>query len=142
MEIRDLAHFQAFMNACSAILLVTAYYFIRSGNREAHKKTMFAALGSSTLFLISYLIYHWHINQTPFNGQGDIRIVYFTILIIHIIAAAVCLPMIILTVWRALHARFPMHKKIARWTFPLWLFVSVSGLVVYAMAFHIYPPAV
>ena len=142
MEIRDLAHFQALMNALSAVLLITGYYFIRSGNRNAHQKAMLSAVGTSALFLVSYLIYHWHIGQTPFNGEGNVRYVYFTILIVHIIAATICLPMILITLFRAYRQVFDKHKKIARFTLPLWLFVSVSGLVVYAMAFHIYPPAI
>ena len=139
MEIQDLAHFQAFLNGLSLVLLLSAFAFIRAGNREAHKKTMISAVAVSGVFLISYLTYHYHIRHTPFGGEGIIRPVYFTILIVHIIAAALCLPMIIVTLLRAWKARFDRHKGIARWTLPLWLFVSFSGLVVYTMAFHIYP---
>ncbi|RED50841.1 DUF420 domain-containing protein [Aestuariispira insulae] len=141
MEIQDLAHFQAFCNALSLVLLTVAYFFIRSGRREAHKRTMIGAITVSAIFLASYLTYHYHIGQTPFSGEGFIRPVYFTILIIHILAAVICLPMIITTILRAWKKRFDRHKAIARYTLPLWLFVCVSGLVVYAMAFHIYPPS-
>ncbi|MDV7338706.1 DUF420 domain-containing protein [Terasakiella sp. A23] len=142
MEILDiLPHFQASLNAISLILITLAFLAVKSGDKERHKKLMISALAVSTIFLISYLYYHAHIGHVPFNGEGGIRSVYFTILFTHIAFAALALVMIIMTVLRAIKGDFIRHKAIARYTFPVWAFVCASGIVVYVMAFHIYGAA-
>lgn len=133
-----LPHLQATLNGISLILISLAYVAIRSGNKERHKKLMLSALAVSSVFLVSYLTYHAQVGHVPFEGVGGIRIVYFSILFTHIACAALCLVMILMTAFRALKGTFERHKKIARWTLPLWGFVCVSGIVIYVMAFHIY----
>jgi len=133
-----LPHFQAILNAISLILIVSAYIAIKSGNKERHIKLMISALGVSSIFLVSYLIYHANVGHVPFEGVGPVRYFYFSLLIIHIICAVVALVMIIMTVLRAWKGIFEKHKAIARWTFPIWAFVCASGIVIYLMAFHIY----
>ena len=100
---------------------------------------MVSALGTSTLFLISYLTYHYHVGSIHFAGQGRVRALYFTILISHTILAAAILPLAMITVYRALRGRFDRHVRIARWTLPIWLYVSVTGVIVYFMLYHLYP---
>lgn len=129
----------AILNSASAILLLTGRYFIKQGNRQAHKKFMIATVVTSVLFLISYLTYHAYHGATKFPGEGWIRPVYFTILISHTILAATIVPLVIITLRRGLIASFDKHKWIARWTFPLWLYVSVTGVVIYVMLYHLYP---
>jgi len=102
---------------------------------------MGSALGTSTLFLVSYLVYHYQVGSMPFTGRGGIRALYFTILISHTVLAAVIPPLALLTVSRALRGRFDRHVRIARWTLPLWLYVSVTGVIIYLMLYHLYPPA-
>ncbi|SCA54867.1 Predicted membrane protein [Candidatus Terasakiella magnetica] len=134
-----LPHFQAILNAVSLILICLAFIAVKSGDKERHKKLMIAALAVSSVFLVSYLYYHAHIGHVPFKGEGGIRTVYFTILFTHILMAAIALVLIIMAVWRALIKQdYTSHKKVARFTFPIWAFVCASGIVVYVMAFHIY----
>ncbi len=133
-----LPHLNASLNAISLILISLAFLAVKSGNKEKHKKLMISALSVSAVFLVSYLYYHANIGHTPFKGEGGIRPVYFTILFTHIGFAALALVLIILTVLRAFLQKFDQHKKIARFTFPVWVFVCVSGIVVYVMAFHLY----
>jgi uncharacterized membrane protein YozB (DUF420 family) len=125
----------AALNTLSAALLVTGFFYIRSKNRRAHKACMLAALGCSTLFLICYLLYHYQVGSVPFKGQGWIRPVYFAILLTHTILAAAVVPLVLVTVTRGLRERFDAHRRIARWTFPVWLYVSVTGVVVYWMLY-------
>ena len=133
----------ATLNGTSAVLLVSAYRMIRRGRVEAHRALMLAAVGTSTLFLISYISYHlllYHHTHSPsmrFQGQGWSRPLYFTILISHTILAVTIVPLVIITLSRALRERFDKHREIARWTFPLWLYVSVTGVVIYVMLYHI-----
>jgi putative membrane protein len=138
MSISELPTLNAILNSVSAILLVTGYFFIRRKNIKAHRASMTGAFGASTLFLISYLTYHYYHGSTKFQGQGAIRAVYFTILITHTILAAAIVPMVFITFSRALKERFDRHRKIARWTLPLWLYVSVTGVVVYLMLYQLY----
>ncbi|WP_417840295.1 DUF420 domain-containing protein [Terasakiella sp.] len=140
MDILDfLPHFQAFLNATSLILICFAFGAVKSGHTIRHKQLMVSALAVSGVFLVSYLYYHAHIGHVPFEGQGIVRPIYFTILFTHIGFAALVLVMIIMAVWRALVRKdFVAHKRIARITFPIWVFVCSSGIVVYIMAFHIY----
>ena len=128
----------AVLNGTSAVLLVIGRGFIARGRMAAHRAVMIAALASSSLFLVSYLYYHYHVGSVHFQGQGVWRTVYFTILITHTILAAVIVPMVIITLSRALRERFDRHRKIARWTFPLWLYVSITGVVIYFMLYQIF----
>lgn len=129
----------AALNATSALLLAVGYLFIRKKKITAHKVCMVSALGTSTLFLISYLTYHYHVGSIRFAGRGGIRILYFAILISHTILAAAIPPLALITVSRALRGRFDRHVRIARWTLPIWLYVSVTGVIVYLMLYHLYP---
>ena|SRR5690242_6761119 len=136
-----LPHLNAFLNGTSAVLLVTGYLFIRARNVNAHRACQVAALVVSTLFLTSYLVYHYHHGSTRFLGTGFVRPVYFTILTSHTILAVVIVPLIAITFYRALRGDFIRHRRIARVTLPLWLYVSVTGVVVYLMLYHFYPHA-
>jgi len=137
MSLADLPALNATLNAIAAVLLIVGYYLIRRGRREAHRRAMLAAFATSTLFLVSYVIYHANIGSRPFTGQGPIRIVYFTILITHVILAAAILPMALITLNHALRGRFERHVPIARWTLPIWLYVSLTGVVVYLMLYQL-----
>ena len=130
----------AFLNGSSAILIGTGYYFIKNGRRNAHKRMMIAAFVTSTLFLISYLYYHLVLRAgvTHFQGQGIWRGVYFSILISHTFLAAVVVPFILITLYRALSGKFVRHRAIARYTFPIWMYVSVTGVVIYVMLYKIF----
>ena len=128
----------ASLNGTSAVLLVVGRGLIKRGRIAAHRVVMITALTSSSLFLASYLYYHWHVGSVHFQGQGWSRPVYFTILISHTILAATIVPMIIITLNRALRERFDKHQAIARWTYPLWLYVSVTGVVIYLMLYKIF----
>lgn len=131
----------ATLNGTSAVLLVTAHDMIKRGRMSAHRALMLTAVGTSSLFLICYLYYHgyvlhWH--SFHFRGHGWSRPVYFSILISHTILAAAIVPLVIITLTRALHERFDRHRAIARWTYPLWLYVSVTGVVIYFMLYHLF----
>lgn len=139
MTISDLPTLNAILNSISAILLTLGYAFIRQNKRDAHRACMISAFVTSTLFLVSYLFYHYHHGSTPFQGQGIVRYVYFTILLTHTVLAAAIVPMIFLTFFRAFKQRFDLHRRIARWTLPFWLYVSVTGVLVYLMLYHLYP---
>ncbi len=132
--------FQAAANTLSILLLSAGYHFIRSGNRVMHRNCMVAALAVSAIFLVSYLTYHHLVGYAPFAGQGWIRPIYFTLLGSHIVLAAVIVPLVLMTVWFAARGNFSRHPKIARWTLPIWLYVAISGVVVYILGFHIYAP--
>jgi putative membrane protein len=139
MSISDLPTLNAILNSISAVLLAIGFLFIRNKNIKAHRACMIGAFATSTLFLISYLIYHYNHGATSFPGQGISRLIYFTVLITHTILAAAIVPMIFITFSRAFRERFDRHRKIARWTLPLWLYVSVTGVFVYLMLYHLYP---
>lgn len=128
----------ATLNGSSAVLLVSARTMIKRGRMAVHRALMLAAVGTSTLFLISYLYYHAHVGNVHFQGQGWSRPVYFTILISHTILATVIVPLVIITLSRGLRQRFDRHRAIARWTYPLWLYVSVTGVVIYLMLYQIF----
>lgn len=128
----------ATLNGTSAVLLLTGRSLIRRGRMAAHRAVMLTALATSTLFLVSYLYYHYHVGSVHFRGQGWSRPIYFTILTSHTILAAVIVPLIIITLTRALRERFDRHRVIARWTYPLWMYVSVTGVIVYVMLYHLY----
>ncbi len=135
-----LPHLNATLNATSFALLVAGLFFILRGKAHAHRICMLAALAVSGLFLISYVIYHLQYGSVRFTGEGFVRPLYFTILITHVILAVVIVPLIALTLRRALRGDFERHKRIARWTYPLWLYVSITGVVVYLMLYKLYPP--
>ncbi|HVQ37271.1 MAG TPA: DUF420 domain-containing protein [Pyrinomonadaceae bacterium] len=134
-----LPHVNAILNTTSAVLLITGYRFIRAQRVDAHRKCQVAAFLTSTLFLISYLTYHYYHGDTRFLGQGIVRPFYFAVLISHVILAVVIVPLILITLYRAARGDFIRHKRIARWTLPLWLYVSVTGVIVYLMLYHFYP---
>jgi uncharacterized membrane protein YozB (DUF420 family) len=134
-----LPHLNAFLNGTSAVLLLTGYSFIRKGNIAAHRTCQVSALIVSIIFLASYLTYHFNHGATRFAGQGLVRPLYFTILTSHTILAVVIVPLVIITFSRALRADFVRHRKIARITLPLWLYVCVTGVIVYLMLYQIYP---
>jgi uncharacterized membrane protein YozB (DUF420 family) len=135
----DQAALNASLNGLSAILLTAGFYFIVNAKIRQHRACMLTAFGVSTAFLISYVIYHVRVGNVRFLGEGWIRPVYFTLLISHVFLAIVILPLAIITLSRALKEKFPAHKRIARWTLPLWLYVSVTGVIVYVMLYHLYP---
>jgi uncharacterized membrane protein YozB (DUF420 family) len=137
--IAALPHVNATLNATSAVLLLAGFRFIRAGRIQAHRNCQVSAVITSTLFLISYLTYHYHHGATRFAGQGLVRPLYFTILTTHTILAVVIVPLILITLFRAARADFVRHRRIARWTLPLWLYVSVTGVIVYVMLYHLYP---
>ncbi|HZP63694.1 MAG TPA: DUF420 domain-containing protein [Terriglobales bacterium] len=126
------------LNGTSAVLLLTGRTLIKHGRMAAHRAVMITALISSSLFLACYLYYHWHVGSVHFEGRGWWRPVYFSILISHTILAAVIVPMIVITLSRALRERFDRHRKIARWTYPLWLYVSVTGVIIYVMLYKLF----
>ncbi|HVP44767.1 MAG TPA: DUF420 domain-containing protein [Terriglobales bacterium] len=126
------------LNATSAVLITTGIGLIRAGRRTAHRGVMIAAVVSSTFFLASYLYYHYHVGSVRFTGQGWIRPLYFAILFTHTVLAATVVPLVIVTLARALGGRLDRHKAIARWTYPLWLYVSVTGVVIYFMLYRLY----
>ena len=136
MTIRDLPAVNATLNATSAVLLVWGYILIRRHSIAAHRKVMLAAFATSTVFLVCYLIYHSNVGHVPFPGAGAIATIYFSILITHTVLAATVPPLAIITLNRGLRERFDRHRKIARWTLPIWLYVSVSGVVVYLMLYQ------
>ena len=139
--ITSLPSVNATLNATSAVLLIVGYYQIRQGHQQAHRTCMLAAFSVSMLFLVSYLIYHFHAGTTHFTGQGWIRLVYFALLLSHTVLAALVPFLAVLTLSRALRQQFDRHRAIARWTLPIWLYVSVTGVVIYWLLYHVYAPA-
>jgi uncharacterized membrane protein YozB (DUF420 family) len=135
LTIADLPALNALLNGTSALLLTLAFVFIKRGNITAHKRTMLAAFGVSGLFLTSYLIYHAQIGSRPYPGTGIMRTIYLTILIPHIILAAAVLPLAFITLSRGLKMDIVRHRRIARITLPIWMFVSVTGVIVYVMLY-------
>lgn len=138
MEIADLPALNATLNGVASMFLVTGYALIRSGRRNAHRLCMLSALTTSALFLVSYVIYHANAGSVRFQGTGAIRAVYFAVLIPHIILAATILPLALITTARGLRGDYGRHVRIARWTLPVWLYVSVTGVIVYVMLYQLY----
>lgn len=136
MDLTVLPLLNACLNALASTCLVAGRVFIAQGRREAHKKAMGVALVLSVLFIVSYLIYHYHVGSVRFQGQGWIRTVYFSILLTHTTLAATLPLLIPITVYRAVKNQLAKHRRIARWTFPIWLYVSVTGVVVYLMLYQ------
>jgi uncharacterized membrane protein YozB (DUF420 family) len=137
VSITDLPALNATLNAISAVLLVTGYALIRSGRRELHKRCMLAALTTSACFLVSYLVYHANAGSRPFTGHGVARAAYFVILLTHVLLAATILPLALVTTARGLWSQFDRHVRVARWTFPIWVYVSVTGVIVYVMLYQV-----
>jgi putative membrane protein len=138
-----LSHFpaiEACLNLLSAILLATGYVFIRRKQIRAHKACMVSAFIASSAFLVFYLAGHYLRGMVYFQGQGAIRTFYLALLGTHTVLAAAIVPLVLITLYRAWRGRFDLHKRIARWTLPIWLYVSVTGVVVYWMLYHLYPP--
>lgn len=136
MTVTDLPALNATLNATSFVLLTAGWFLIKSGRRQAHKWCMIAALVMSAAFLTSYVVYHLQVGSVPFQKTGWIRTLYFLVLIPHVILAVAIVPMILITVSRALSNKFDQHKKIAKITLPLWLYVSVTGVIVYLMLYQ------
>jgi uncharacterized membrane protein YozB (DUF420 family) len=136
MSVHDLPALNATLNATATMLLTAGWIFIKQKKRDAHRRCMLSAFAVSTAFLTSYLVYHFNVGSVPFQRPGAIRVVYLTILFTHIVLAAAIVPMILLSLSRALRARYDKHRRIARWTMPLWLYVSVTGVVIYVMLYR------
>jgi uncharacterized membrane protein YozB (DUF420 family) len=136
MTVHDLPAVNATLNAIAGILLCVAYVLIRQRRIDAHRRTMIAAFVTSSLFLICYVVYHAQVGSVRFTRQGFVRPLYFTILITHVSLAAAVLPLAIVTLSRGLKARFEQHRAIARWTLPIWLYVSVTGVLVYVLLYQ------
>ncbi len=139
ISIQDIPHINAILNSISVVFLLTGYYFIRIGNIERHKFCMLGAAIVSALFLVGYVFYKLNTGFAKFGGEGPIRIFYFSFLFVHVVGAFLITPLVPLTLYRALTNDFSRHRKIARWTWPLWVYVGISGVGVYFMAIHLYP---
>ncbi|MBL8658694.1 MAG: DUF420 domain-containing protein [Rhodospirillales bacterium] len=139
IAVADLPHVNATLNGITILLLGFGHHFIRNGERDKHKACMLAAVVVSGAFLVTYLIYHFNSGLARFGGEGWIRPVYFTILIAHVLVAVIVTVLVPITVVYALSGRFQQHRRIARWTWPLWMYVAVSGVVVYVMAVQLFP---
>lgn len=135
--VHSLPTVNASLNGLGTILLISGYVMIRRRRIDAHRACMVAAFATSVLFLASYLVYHYYVGSTPFPGSGWIRPVYFVILISHIVLAAVVPPLALVTLWQAYKERFQAHARIARWTLPIWLYVSITGVIVYVMLYQV-----
>lgn len=131
MSLEQLPLLNAILNGTSTLLLIVGFLQIRKGNRQTHMKVMWSAFGVSALFLISYLIFHYQVGSVAFEGVGWTRPVYFTILISHIILAIAIVPMVFVTLWRGMHEQFSKHRKIAKYTWPIWMYVSLTGVIIY-----------
>jgi len=136
MSVTDLPAVNATLNAISGVLLLIAYAHIRARRIEQHRRFMLAAFTTSSLFLVCYLVYHAQVGSVPFTRQGLVRPLYFTILITHVTLAATVVPLALVTLSRGLKARYPQHRRIARWTFPVWMYVSVTGVLVYVLLYQ------
>lgn len=136
MTVQDLPAVNACLNALSGLLLVVGYILIRAGRIEQHRQCMIAAFVTSAVFLVCYLVYHAQVGSVRFTREGIVRPIYFTILITHVVLAATVLPLAIVTLSRGLNGRFSRHRAIARWTLPVWLYVSVTGVLVYVLLYQ------
>jgi putative membrane protein len=136
MSVHDLPAVNATLNGIAGVLLIVGYALMRARRIDLHRRVMLAAFITSSLFLASYLIYHAQVGSVPFTRQGLVRPLYFTILITHVTLAVVTLPLAIVTLSRGLKARYPKHRAIARWTLPIWLYVSVTGVLVYVLLYQ------
>jgi len=140
MDIADLPAVNATLNATSAVLLVAGYSAIRRKRVAVHRGLMVAAFACSTAFLTCYLVYHAYAGSKPFPGLGWTRPAYYAMLISHVVLAAALMPLVLMTLWRAVRGRFDRHRRLARWTLPIWMYVSVTGVVIYVVLYQIYSP--
>jgi len=140
--ISNLPHFHVSLNASIAVIVALGYYFVKNDNPFAHRNCMIAAMTMSVVFIISYLTYHANVGYVPFEGQGAIRTFYFALLTSHVILAASFVPMVLITATRAIKGDFYKHSRIARWTLPIWMYVSVTGIIIYFLVFHLYAPKI
>jgi uncharacterized membrane protein YozB (DUF420 family) len=136
VTVSDLPTLNATLNATSGVLLLAGWLMIRRKRIDAHRRCMVAAFVTSSLFLVSYVVYHAQAGSRPFTGQGPVRAIYFAILISHVLLAAIIVPLALVTLRRALAGDYVRHRRIARWTFPVWMYVSVTGVVIYFMLYH------
>ena len=141
MTLSDLPAVNAALNTLSTIFLTCGYIFIRRQRQVAHRNCMIGAVISSALFLTCYLIYHYNAGRTVFRDPAWFRPIYLTILLTHTILAVVIVPMVLTTLYRAARRQFDRHKKIARWTWPIWMYVSITGVIIYFLLYHIFPQA-
>ena len=140
MTVSDLPALNAILNSCATVFIVMALVAIKMKEPRWHAGLMACALGVSAAFLASYLVYHYHVGHVRFAGQGTVRVVYFTILITHLILAIANLPLLVMTVLPALRQRYDKHRRLAKWAAPIWLYVSVTGVVIYLMCYKWYGP--
>lgn len=136
MTVHDLPAVNASLNALAGVLLLIGYVLIRSGRREQHRRVMIAAFITSAVFLVCYLVYHAQVGSVRFTRQGFVRYLYFTVLITHVVLAAAVLPLALVTLSKGLNERYRQHRAVARWTFPIWLYVSVTGVLVYVLLYQ------
>ena len=136
MTASDLPALNAVLNATAAVLLLAGWRYIRRGRIDEHRRCMLSAFGASVLFLISYLVYHAAAGSRPFDGEGAIRVVYFVVLVSHVVLAAAIVPLALVTLARGLRRDDERHRRLARWTFPIWMYVSVTGVAIYLMLYH------
>ena len=136
MSVHDLPAVNASLNALAGVLLLIGYVLIRSGRREQHRRVMIAAFITSAVFLVCYLVYHAQVGSVRFTRQGFVRYLYFTVLVTHVVLAAAVLPLAIVTLSKGLNERYRQHRAVARWTFPIWLYVSVTGVLVYVLLYQ------
>ena len=141
MDVSSLPALNATLNSVSALLLASGWLLIRRRHIAAHRACMLGAFVVSTAFLVSYVTYHLHAGSVKYTGTGLLRPLYFATLITHIVLAAAIVPLALVTLSRALRARFAAHARLARWTLPIWLYVSVTGVIIYVMLYHLFPPA-
>lgn len=135
-----LPHLNAALNAITVVLLIVGFVLVRSGRKDVHRVVMIAALGVSAVFLASYLVYHFTAPIFVFRGEGLVRPLYYAMLISHVVLAAVAAPMIAVTAWRAARGTVDRHRRLARWTWPIWMYVSLTGVLIYWMLYHAYAP--
>lgn len=132
-----LASVNAALNGAAGCFLIAGYVFVRRRQWEAHRRCMLTAFGLSSLFLVTYLLHHYRVGSVPFQGEGAIRTVYFALLVPHIVLAALIIPLALFTIYRGWTGRFEAHRRVARWTLPVWLYVSASGVAIYWMLYHL-----
>jgi putative membrane protein len=140
LSYHSLAPLNSVLNATAAMLLLAGFYCIRRRRARAHRAFMLSAFVVSAAFFVSYSVYHYHVGDVRFQGRGWVRPVYFTILVSHVFLAAAIVPLILVTLWRALRGNFHRHRRIAIWAWPIWIYVSITGVVVYLMCYQLYPP--
>jgi len=138
MDVGSFPFFHAVINGCTALLLIAGYFFIKIGERKKHRNVMITAFTLSCIFLVSYVISKISNDPVPFGGEGIIRPIYFFILISHIVLSAIIVPLVLFTMYRGLTGQYAKHRKVAKWTFPIWLYIAVTGVLVYVLMLPYY----